>query len=117
VTTKRGQLAVLRRVFDPEMVQYAQIAFPDRTRETEAERMIRERKEAERTARFRAARDTRDALLSGVYGAEAKKKARAMVTEKGADHVATLKYCAKLANDVRKSAHYRSLALQRKAVP
>lgn len=117
MTTKREQLSTLRRVFDPEMAHLAELAFPDKERETEAERMIRERREAERTARVRAARDTRDAVLGGVYGAEAKKKARAMVAEKGADAIATLKYCAKLASDARKSAHYAALAKSRKAAP
>lgn len=117
MTTKREQFAKLRRVFDPEMVQYATLAFPDRERETEAQRIERERQEADRTARVLAMRDTRDALLSGVYGAEAKRKAIAMVNEKGRNAVETLKYCSKLADQVRKSAHYRNLAIERKAAP
>lgn len=117
MTTKRAHLATLRQVFDPEMVQYASIAFPDRARETEAQRIERERQEADRTARVLAMRDTRDALLNGVYGAEAKKKARAMVNEKGANNRETLKYCSKLADQVRKSAHYSRIAVERKAAP
>lgn len=115
--TKRAHLATLRQVFDPEMVQYAQLAFPDRERETEAQRVERERHEADRTARVLAMRDTRDALLNGVYGAEAKRKARAMIAEKGPNAPATLKYCSKLAAQARKSAHYQRLAIERKAVP
>jgi hypothetical protein len=114
MTTKRAELAKLRKVFDPEMLQYAASFFPDRKTETAIEREIRERKEAERTARATAMRDTRDALLSGVYGAEAKRKAIAMVNDKGRDATDTLKYCSKLASQVRKSAHYRSLAAEKK---
>lgn len=117
MTTKRAELAKLRKVFDPEMAAIAESFFPSRETETAIEREIRERKEAERTARFRAMRDTRDALLSGVYGAEAKRRAIAMVNEKGRDNVETLKFCSKLASDTRKSAHYRNIAIERKAVP
>jgi len=117
VTTKRAELARLRRIFDPEMAQYAALAFPDRARETEAQRIERERQEADRTARVLAMRDTRDALLNGVYGAEARRKARAMVNEKGPNAPATLKFCAKLADSVRKSAHYARLNVERKAAP
>jgi hypothetical protein len=117
VTTKRAELAKLRKVFDPEMLQYAEQLFPDRKTEVAIEREIRERKEAERTARAIAMRDTRDALLSGVYGAEAKRKAIAMVNDKGRDAIDTLKYCSKLASQIRKSAHYRNIAIERKAVP
>jgi hypothetical protein len=114
VTTKRAELAKLRKVFDPEMAAIAESFFPSRETETAIEREIRERQEAERTARFQAMRDTRDALLSGVYGAEAKRRAIAMVNEKGMNAPETLKYCSKLASQVRKSAHYRSMAVERK---
>ena len=117
MTNKRTVFARLRKVFDPEMVQYAALAFPDRARESEAQRIERERQEADRTARVLAMRDTRDALLSGVYGAEAKRKAIAMVNEKGMNTPATLKFCSKLADQVRKSTHYRHLAVERKAAP
>jgi hypothetical protein len=117
VTTKRAELAKLRKVFDPEMAAIAESFFPSRETETAIEREIRERKEAERTARATAMRDTRDALLSGVYGAEAKRKAIAMVNDKGRDAIETLKYCSKLADQVRKSVHYRNIAVERKAVP
>jgi len=117
VTTKRAELAKLRKVFDPEMVALAEQLFPDRATETQVQREIRERQEAERTARVLAMRDTRDALLSGVYGAEAKRKAIAMVNDKGRNAIETLKYCSRLANQVRKSAHYRNIAIERKAVP
>jgi hypothetical protein len=117
VTTKRAELAKLRKVFDPEMAAIAESFFPSRETETAIEREIRERQEAERTARFQAMRDTRDMLLSGGYGAEAKRRAIAMVNEKGRDANATLVFCSKLASQVRKSAHYRNLALERKVVP
>lgn len=117
MTTKRAELAKLRKVFDPEMADIAAKFFPDRATETAIEREIRERQEAERTARILAMRDTRDALLSGVYGAEAKRKAIAMVNDKGRNAVETLKYCSKLASQIRKSTHYRNIAIERKAVP
>ncbi len=117
MTTKRAELAKLRKVYDPEMVAIAERFFPDRATETAIEREIRERQEAERTARVLAMRDTRDALLSGVYGAEAKRRAVAMVNEKGMNTAATLKFCSKLADQVRKSAHYRRMAVERKAAP
>jgi hypothetical protein len=117
VTTKRAELAKLSKVYDPEMLQYAARLFPDRKTDAAVEREIRERKEAERTARAIAMRDTRDALLSGTYGAEAKRKAIAMVNDKGRDAIETLRYCSKLASQIRKSAHYRNIAIERKTVP
>lgn len=117
MTTKRQQLAKIAQTFDPEMAAIAASFFPDRATETAIEREIRERQEAERTARFQAMRDTRDALLNGTYGAEAKRKAIAMVNEKGHESPATLKYCSRLANQVRKSVHYRNIATEKKAIP
>lgn len=117
MTTKREQLAKIRQVLGPDAVESALRFMPDRATETAIECEIRERKEAERTARVLAMRDTRDALLSGVYGAEAKRKAIAMVNDKGRNAVETLKYCSKLANQIRKSTHYRNVAIERKAVP
>jgi hypothetical protein len=117
VTTKREQLSVLRRVFDPEMAKYAALAFPDRERETEAERLVRERVETERAERHRAMVDTRDAVLGGVYGKPAKDKAREYAICHGRDSAQTLEYCCRLADRVRKSAHYKTIASERKNIP
>lgn len=117
MTTKRGQLAVLRRVFDPEMAKYAAIAFPDRERETEAQRMERERVETDRAERHRARCDTRDAVLAGRYGKTAKTKATEYVICHGRDTEQTLEYCSQLANSIRKGEHYKKLAVERKKVP
>jgi hypothetical protein len=114
MTTKRGQIAMLRREFDPEMAQYAALAFPDRERETEAQRLERERIEAERTAEALAQRETRDAVMAGTYGKEAKAKATEYAIVHGKDSPETLKYCSVLADKVRKAEHYKRLAIAKK---
>lgn len=114
MTTKRQHLAELRRVFDPEMVQFAQLAFPDRERETEAQRIERERIETDRTARAMAMRETRDEIIAGKYGKEAKQKATEFAVSNGKDSEATLKYCSELAAKERKREHYKRLAISRK---
>lgn len=116
MATKRDHLSALRKVFDPEMVQYAQIAFPDAQRETEAQRIDRERAEADRTARHLAMRETRDALLAGKYGKEAKDKAREFAIANGQDSLDTLRYCASLAHKLRTSEYYKRLNHERKKV-
>lgn len=117
MTTKRAELARLRRVFDPEMAEYAARAFPTREHETEAQRIERERAEAERTATALAMRETRDAMLAGRYGAKPKAKAREYALTHGHDSTETLKYCSELANKIRKSEHYKRLNAEARKVP
>lgn len=114
MTTKRGQIAMLRREFDPEMARYAAIAFPDRERETEAQRIERERAEAERTATALAMRDTRDEVLAGDYGKVAKQKGIEFAIAHGKDSPETLRYCSELANKARKSEHCKRTAIAKK---
>lgn len=114
MSTKREQLANLRRVFDPEMAQYAALAFPDRERETEAVRIARERQEAERTAMTLAMRETRDELLAGKYGKEAKQKATEFAIANGKDTFDTLRYCSALAAKCRQSEYYKRLNAEKK---
>ena len=114
MATKRGQIAMLRREFDPEMAKFAALAFPDRERETEAQRIDRERAEADRTARALAMRETRDAVMSGSYGKEAKAKATEYAITHGKESPETLRYCSELANKIRKAEHYKRLAIARK---
>jgi hypothetical protein len=113
---KRTNLAQLRKVFDPEMVQYAELAFPDPVRETEAQRIDRERAEADRTAQVLAMRETRDALLGGKYGKDAKDKAREFAIANGKDSLDTLRYCASLAHKLRTSEYYKRLNAEKKRV-
>jgi hypothetical protein len=113
---KRSNLAALRKVFDPEMVEYAKIAFPDATRETEAQRIDRERAETDRTARTLAMRETRDALLGGKYGKNAKDKAREFAMTNGKDSLDTLRYCAGLAHKLRTSEYYKRLNAEKKRI-
>jgi hypothetical protein len=114
VTTKRTELAKLRRVYDPEMLEYAKQFFPDRARETEAQRIERERQEAERTGIVLAMRDTRDAVLGGQYGKEARDKAREYAIANGKDSLATLRYCSRLAAKIRTSEYYKRLNAERR---
>lgn len=117
MTTKRQQLAKLRAVLGPEAAALAALSYPTPERETEAEALIRERQETERTQAALAMRETRDAVLAGRYGKEAAAKARDKAITYGRESNEMLEYCSKLANQVRKSAHYRNLALERKHVP
>jgi hypothetical protein len=104
----------LRAVLGPQAVEDALRFLPDAHVEELAARDERERHEADRTETALTRRETRDALLTGKFGKDAKAKAAAKVAEIGPNNPELLLFCAVLAAAERKAEYFRRLHGQTK---
>ncbi len=111
------RLDALRRVLGQEAVEDALRFYPTQEIEAEAERDERERAQAERTAEVLTMRDTRDLVLAGKYGVDAKAKLSAEVVRcADANAPEVLRMAAELAAKERKAEYFRRLNASKKDV-